>query len=96
MNVQFFCFQGHIVSQVWLKTQMQIRVDELGDTEFKIRNGWMSRFVKRFGLATRRITGCGRSLPKNAALIADAYLQEVRGKIDLHGKYIYSLSENKT
>ncbi len=64
---------------------MKIRVDELGENNFTVSNGWITRFLKRFILVSRRITGSGKKLPKNAADIAGAYLSEVRDKIASNG-----------
>ena len=58
---------------------------EAGVQEYKCSNGWLKNFLKRYGLTTRRITGCGKSLPENVAEIINDYILEANESIKKNG-----------
>ena len=56
--------------------------------DFQQSNGWMGRFLQRYGLSRRRITTSGRDLPTDMLSVVNTYLDSTRN-------YIYSDSVSR-
>lgn len=48
-------------------------------TDFKATHGWVTRFMRRWSLVTRRISGSGRSFKSDTPNTIQEYLVKVRG-----------------
>jgi hypothetical protein len=70
---------------------MRELLEAVGITEFASK-GWIHRFLKRYSLVSRRITGSGRALDPNASEIVWDYIIDVNDYIIEKGKVLIYLS----
>ena len=56
------------------------------DAEFAASRGWLSRFLRRRKLVSRRVTTVGQEIPGNAADVAERFMSDVK-KIITDGKF---------
>ncbi len=54
-------------------------ITEQDITDFKATHGWVTRFMRRWSLVTRRISGSGRSFKSDTPNTIQEYLVKVRG-----------------
>ena len=63
--------------------------------KFKASYGWLKRFMDRFDLVQRRITGTGRTLPKDCKNQINHYLNQVQSFAKLYDpKCIFNFYES--
>jgi hypothetical protein len=74
-----------IVSKKKLIEKMKSELSLIYVHEFKGSNGWLDRFIKRYSIAKRRITGCGKSLPANLKDLIWAHIEDVNELIHSEG-----------
>ena len=48
------------------------------DAEFAASRGWLSRFLRRRKLVSRRVTTVGQEIPGNAADVAERFMSDVK------------------
>ena len=58
--------------------------ENIPETPVKIGYSWLNRFMRRYDLSLRRISGSGRAFPANTKEIIEAYLEELYGFITKH------------
>ena len=63
------------------------------DSSFQASSGWIHRFLKRNGLACRRISTTGRDLPSNTAEIIDKWYNETEYLLNKNKKSIFNMDE---
>ena len=80
MKNKIFILKGLVVSEQSIKDKMLAELNSIGVTEFASK-GWIHRFLKRYSLVSRRITGSGRALDPNASEIIWDYITEVNDYI---------------
>lgn len=87
--INLFYYLGLIVTKSNLISRMKEELLKIGVSEanFKGSNGWLDRFLKRFHLKTRRITGVGRILPENLSEIIWDHIDDMNDLIE-DGMYI--------
>ena len=63
------------------------------NTNFKASNGWLEKFLKRYGLCSRRVSSSGRELPKNCKKIIELFLQDCSKFNEVCTSAIYNMDE---
>jgi hypothetical protein len=81
-------FLGLIISKKKLLEKMQNELLLINIPDFKGSNGWLDRFIKRYQIAKRRVTGCGKKLPEDMTDLIWAHIGEVNELIESQGFYL--------
>lgn len=74
-----------IISKKKLIEKMKSELLLINVPEFKGSNGWLDRFIKRYSIAKRRITGSGKNLPSNLKDLIWAHIEDVNELIHVEG-----------
>ena len=78
----FFTKIGLVISKSAIIRKMNELLEENDIDGVKCSNGWLNRFLKRYKLTTRRITGSGRNLSVDFVVVVKDYLQAVNKAIE--------------
>jgi hypothetical protein len=77
-----------IISKKKLLEKMQNELLQINIPDFKGSNGWLDRFIKRYQIAKRRVTGSGKKLPEDMTELIWAHIGEVNELIESQGFYL--------
>ncbi len=72
---------GFIITGILIRQEMIRHVNPTNNPaiKFQASNGWLIRFLHRFNLVVRRISGSGRELPKDCHKEISDYLKSANG-----------------
>lgn len=73
------------------QTDIQKKAKELFRTleytgGFKASRGWLSKFLRRNGFTSRRVTGHAQKVPENAGVMIRAFIEQCHDTIKSTGK----------
>ena len=70
--------EGHAVHGKAIQAKAREIADDFygGYVKFEASGGWLSRFLRRSGLVSRRVTTEGQGMPANAADVVKKFLRD--------------------